>query len=61
MIELAGETGTASPRRRPTCETELLDPCAAALDQDNQNDNDEYSCNNPNDRGGIHIDSSFLQ
>jgi hypothetical protein len=45
----------------PPAEEKLLDPCTAALNQDNQNDNDEYTGNNPNDHGGIHIDSSFLQ
>jgi hypothetical protein len=39
----------------------LLDLGAAALDQNKQNDNRENSSDNPNDRGVIHFDSSFLQ
>jgi len=38
---------------------ELLDPCAAALDQYNQNDDNQHAGNNPNDCGTIHVDSSF--
>lgn len=39
----------------------LLDPCAASLDQYNQNDENQHTGNNPDDHGSIHIDSSFPQ
>jgi len=37
----------------------LLDPCAATLDQYNQNDDNQHTGNNPNNRGTIHVKSSF--
>jgi hypothetical protein len=37
----------------------LLDLGAAALNQNNQSDYDQYGGNNPDDCGSVHIDSSF--
>jgi hypothetical protein len=39
----------------------LLDPRAAPLDQNNQNDDNQYTGSNPNDHGTVHIYSSFPQ
>jgi hypothetical protein len=41
--------------------SELLDPSAAALDQNSQNDDNQHSGNNPNDRGSVHLNSSFFE
>jgi hypothetical protein len=37
----------------------LLGPRAATLDQDNQNDDNQHTCNNPDDCGTVHSNSSF--
>jgi hypothetical protein len=39
----------------------LLDPCAAALDQNNQNDDNQHTGNDPNDHSIVHVNSSFMQ
>jgi len=44
----------------PSAQSVLLDPCAATLNQDHQDDNKEHRADNPDHRGTVHIDSSFL-
>jgi hypothetical protein len=48
---------TAPPEQKH--DSVLLDPRAATLDQNDQDD-DKHAGNNPNDRGAVHVDSSFL-
>src|ERR1017187_1124324 len=38
----------------------LLDPCAAALNQDDQNDDEEHAGDNLDNRGTVHNNSPFL-
>jgi hypothetical protein len=37
----------------------LLDACAATLDQDSQNDDNQHTGNNSDNRGSVHIPPSF--
>jgi hypothetical protein len=37
----------------------LLDPCAAALDQNDQNDHKQNTGNNPDNHGAVHFDFPF--
>ena len=39
----------------------LLDPCAAPLNQNDQDDDKKHAADNPDNHGTVHIDSSFLQ
>jgi hypothetical protein len=39
----------------------LLDPCAAALDQNDQNDHKQNSGYNPDNHGAVHFDFPFSQ
>jgi hypothetical protein len=39
----------------------LLDPCAAALDQDNQHNQKQHTGNNPDNQGTVHVKSPFLR
>src|SRR5208337_289960 len=60
--ELNGPTGAIrvlhGGASRPVI-LELLHFCAAALNQDSQNDDDQHASYNPNDQGTIHNNSSF--
>jgi hypothetical protein len=50
----------SAPRRRRNKDNALLDPRAASLDQNEQDNNNQYSGDYPDNHGSIHIDSSFL-
>jgi hypothetical protein len=39
----------------------LLDPSAATLNQNNQQDDKQNACSNPNNQFTTHFDSSFLK
>jgi hypothetical protein len=41
-------------------EPALLDACAAALDQDSQNDDNQHTGNNSDNRGSVHTPPSFI-
>jgi hypothetical protein len=41
----------------PLKQTWLLNPCATALNQDDQHDNKKHPGSNPDNRGTVHIDS----
>jgi len=45
----------------PSPKIALLDPCAAALDQDEQNYDNQYCGNNPDDQSSVHCNSFFFQ
>jgi hypothetical protein len=52
----------ASTAAKPAqCLLELLDPRAAALNQNEQHHYKQNTCNNPDDCGLVHIGSSFPQ
>jgi hypothetical protein len=61
MIELVSEL--AQPRRAvgPPVKLALLDPCAAALDQDNQNNYKKHPGNNLDNRGVVHLNPLPLE
>jgi len=55
-----GQKGAHGFDAAPECMTPvLLDACAAALDQDSQNDDNQYACNNSDNRGSVHTPPSF--
>ena len=45
----------------PVQKAALLDLCAAALDQNNDSDDNQHTGSNPDNHGTIHIQSSFPQ
>jgi hypothetical protein len=45
---------------RISMNAQLLDPCAATLDEDDQHDDKQHSGNNPDDFRGAHFQLSFL-
>jgi len=49
-----------SRRHQPTRKLLLLDLCAAALNQNGQDDDNQNTGHNPDNQSGIHIDSSLL-
>jgi len=65
-----GETATRKSRLTlrpfskggsPPAKPVLLDPRAAALDQNDKHDNKQNASNNPNDRDTVHFNCPFLQ
>src|SRR5580698_1893643 len=38
----------------------LLDPCATALDQNDQHDHEQHAGSNPDNRGSVHVKFSLL-
>jgi hypothetical protein len=62
MIELASELAQGHRAAGPLAKCLLLlGPRAATLDQDNQDDDNQNTSSNPNDRGTVHSNSSFLK
>ncbi|MGD0902301.1 MAG: hypothetical protein ABR924_05085 [Terracidiphilus sp.] len=53
--EAVGKARDVSRRRRNTRAVALLDPCAAALDQNDKHDDKQNAGNNPNDRNTVHF------
>jgi hypothetical protein len=55
MIELASETAQHHYTTGLPMKASLLHPSAAALNQDNQNDDKQHTCDNLNNCGAIHL------
>ncbi len=53
VVAIAGAT-------YPRMKSLLLDPCATALDQNDQHDHEQYASNNLDYRGSVHVKSPFL-